>query len=58
MVAAGNYLIDESVEALHSIIDRSIIAYCSKSNQDPQLVLKPEHWFQDAINSVASISIP
>eukprot|EP00026_Physarum_polycephalum_P003723 Phypoly_transcript_03737.p1 GENE.Phypoly_transcript_03737~~Phypoly_transcript_03737.p1 ORF type:complete len:679 (+),score=120.09 Phypoly_transcript_03737:217-2253(+) len=59
MVATNNYLIDESVEALQHVIDRAVLAYCTKTGQDPRLVLKPDDWFREGINSaVSNASVP
>lgn len=59
MVATGNYLIDEAVDAMNSVIERAVVAYCSKTGQGPQQVLKKEEWFQDGVqNAVATASVP
>jgi len=59
MVAAGNYLIDEAVDALHSVIERAVVAYCSKTRQSPQNALKSEGWFQSGVQAaVATATVP
>ncbi len=59
MVAAGNYLIDEAVDALQGAIERAVVAYCGRTGKDPRAVLNSESWFQDGVqHAIAEASVP
>jgi len=51
--ASSSYCSDKSAEELKAMENRGIINYCLANDvKDPNIVLKPEKWFQNIIRGV------